>query len=310
MRNAFAQYLLEKALKDKQILLITGDLGFGVLDDFAKELPNQFINAGIAEQSMMSMAAGLASRGFRPFVYSIANFPTFRCLEQIRNDVTYMNNPVTIVSVGAGLSYGSHGYTHHAVEDIAIMRALSNMRIFSPSDAIEARESVDSILRELEPAYLRLGKGGEKIISGILRGSGSLQNNRTQKTSGIICWTGAIGVKVHEAVDLLESQNIIAELISVPEMSDLIFQNILEKSNGAPILTVEEHVVRGGFGSWLLEVASDKDFKNPISRLGVSRSTNHKIGSQDYLLVESALTPVNIANSFKKLINHRAASGI
>jgi len=164
LRNAFATQLLDIARADSSILLITGDLGYGVLDRFQQELPEQFINAGVAEQTMMSMAAGLAASGYRPFVYSIANFPTFRCLEQIRNDVCYMDNPVTIVSVGAGLVYGVHGYSHHAVEDLAIIRSLPNITIYSPCDSVETKYSVNKILESKHPAYLRLGKGGEPLI--------------------------------------------------------------------------------------------------------------------------------------------------
>ena len=159
MRTAFARNLLEIAKVDSSVILLTGDLGYGVLDDFSSQLPDQFINAGISEQSMMSMAAGFASKGFRPFVYSIANFPTFRCLEQIRNDVCYMGNPVTIVSVGAGLGYGNLGYSHHAIEDIAIIRSLSEMQIYSPCDSNEVGYVLEKIMNENKPSYLRFGKG-------------------------------------------------------------------------------------------------------------------------------------------------------
>ena len=133
MRDAFVKSLLEEARKDPNLILITGDLGFGVLDEFQQALPKQFINSGVNEQAMMGMAAGIASTGKRVFVYSIGNFPTLRCIEQIRNDVALMNNPVVVVSVGAGYAYGSQGYTHHALEDIAILRAIPNIEFIVPT---------------------------------------------------------------------------------------------------------------------------------------------------------------------------------
>ena len=138
--------------------------GFGVVADFGETYPRQFLNCGVAEQSMVGIAAGMASAGRRPFVYSIANFPTLRPLEQIRNDVCYHGLGVTIVSVGAGLAYGSLGYTHHAVEDISILRSLPGMRVYSPADAFECRAAVDEILATPGPAYLRLGKNKEPLM--------------------------------------------------------------------------------------------------------------------------------------------------
>ena len=302
MRNTFARSLLERARKDDSILLITGDLGFGVLNEFQQELPKQFINAGIAEQSMMSMAAGLASRGYRPFVYSIANFPTFRCLEQIRNDVSYMNNPVTIVAVGAGLSYGVHGYTHHAVEDIAIMRAMANMSIYSPSDPAEVNLTLDLALAELTPAYLRLGKGGEPAINqGFLHSKAAI-NVVKKGDAGVICWTGAIGERAIRGASLLENSNLRPTLVSVPVLSEQSLREILNLSGGEPILTLEEHILPGGFGSWLLEVANSISHQGPIYRMGVKPEILSQIGSQEYLLDLCKLAPEDIASKFREIL--------
>ena len=165
MRDTFVRTLLEEAKRNPNVILITGDLGFGVLEKFESALPNQYINAGVAEQTMLGLAAGMASTGKRVFVYSIGNFPTIRALEQIRNDVCYMNNPVVIVSVGAGYSYGSQGYTHHALEDIAVMRALPGMNVISPADPIETEELTKYLVKDKRPAYLRLGRSGEKQLN-------------------------------------------------------------------------------------------------------------------------------------------------
>jgi transketolase len=152
MRNAFIQGLSKLAENDKNIMLLTGDLGYGIFEDFEKKFPNQFLNCGVAEQNMIGVAAGLASEGKRVFVYSIANFPTFRCLEQIRNDICYHGLPVTIVSIGSGFSYGTLGYSHYAIEDIAIMRCLPGLRIFSPVDPNSVIDSLNLTLQEFAPS--------------------------------------------------------------------------------------------------------------------------------------------------------------
>ena len=301
MRIAFAKKLLELAINDSSILLITGDVGFSVLDDFAKTIPNQYINSGINEQSMMSMAAGLASRGYRPFVYSIGNFPTFRCLEQIRNDVCYMDNSVTIVSIGAGLGYGNLGYSHHAIEDISVMRALPNMRIFSPGDSDEVPFVIDKILVDTKPAYLRLGKGGEKKFTQIDIG---LFNNLREVISGIdgvIAFTGGIGTRVLEAIELLKKDGIEPRVISVPILSDTSILELLSICPNKVLLTVEEHLLKGGFGSMVLEIAEEQGSDCKISRIGLDPKLISKLGSQKFLLDEHGLTSTAIFQKFKSL---------
>ena len=301
MRNYFAKELLNLAIDDPSILLITGDLGFGVLDDFARTIPNQYINSGINEQSMMSMAAGLASRGYRPFVYSIGNFPTFRCLEQIRNDVCYMDNAVTIVSIGAGLGYGNLGYSHHSIEDISVMRALPNMRIFSPGDSDELLFVLDKILVDTKPAYLRLGKEGEKKFSPIVK---DLFNNLREIISGIdgvIAFTGGIGTRVFEAVELLKRDGIEPRVISVPIISDTSILELLSICQNKVLLTVEEHLLKGGFGSMVLEMAAEQGSRCKISRIGLDPELISKLGSRQFLLDEHGLTSRAIYQKFKSL---------
>lgn len=164
MRTAFINQLMEEARKDRSIFLLTGDLGFSVLEPFAKEFPERFVNVGIAEQNMAGIAAGLALDGWNVFTYSIANFPTLRSLEQIRYDICYHDLNVTVVSVGAGYAYGALGASHHATEDIAIMRAIPNMVVASPGDPIEARLITSELAKRKGPSYLRLGKAGEPIV--------------------------------------------------------------------------------------------------------------------------------------------------
>ena len=158
MRTAFVNTLIELAEKDENIYLLTGDLGFSVLEGFIQKFPERFINCGVAEQNMMGVAAGLALSGKKPYVYSIIPFVTMRCFEQVRNDICYQNLDVKIVGVGSGLAYGFLGATHHAIEDIAILRVLPNMTILSPGDPTEARELTLKSYQTKNPTYLRLNK--------------------------------------------------------------------------------------------------------------------------------------------------------
>ena len=159
MRDTFVKTLLEIAKKDKNVYIVTGDLGFGVLRPFWEELPDQIINAGIAEQNMTTVAAGMALEGKTVFTYSIGNFPTIRCLEQIRNDCAYHHANVKIVCVGGGFVYGSLGMSHHATEDIALLRALPDVTVVCPGDLVEAEEATKAIANYPGTCYLRLGRG-------------------------------------------------------------------------------------------------------------------------------------------------------
>lgn len=253
MRDAFIAGLIELAKKDNRISLLTGDLGFGVVEKFSSEFPDRFWNCGVAEQSMMSIAAGLAKSGMRPFVYSIANFPTFRCLEQIRNDVCYHNLPVTIVSVGGGLGYGTLGYTHHGIEDIAALRSLPNISIYSPADPRETQEILKIINTEEKPAYLRLGKNGEPILeprtSRQKIGTAYEIQSGTQLT---VLACGPIADNCYRAIKDM-GQNRSIQLLSVPKVQPLDINYLLDIISSDKILVVEEHVKRGGFSSAFLE---------------------------------------------------------
>ena len=164
MRNTFIKNLVQHARTNDEIVLIVGDLGFSVVEPFAEEFPDRFINAGVAEQNMTGIAAGMASEGYHVFTYSIANFPLFRCAEQIRNDVDYHNLPVTIVSVGGGVVYGNLGYSHHAVQDFALIRSMPNMVIVAPGDPLEMSGGLDYLIKNPQPSYLRINKAGEPNI--------------------------------------------------------------------------------------------------------------------------------------------------
>ena len=299
MRDTFVETLITEAQRDPSVVLITGDLGFGVLEKFEKALPNQYINVGVAEQAMLGLAAGMASTGKRVFVYSIGNFPTVRALEQIRNDVCYMNNPVVIVSVGAGYSYGSQGYTHHALEDIAVMRALPGMDVLTPADPFETVELTKYLVSSRKPSYLRLGRSGEKQLNSAppTLKSGEL-NALLKGNDGSILFTGAIGALALQASEILKSQGKSIGVYSVPFISSLNADALRKIASLGPIVTLEEHSTRGGLGSAILELSSINGIEADIRILGVSQHNLAEIGDQAFLRESNGLTVEKILSTF------------
>lgn len=299
MRDTFVRTLLDEAKKDKDIILITGDLGFGILEKFESALPSQFINAGVAEQSMLGLAAGMASTGKKIFVYSIANFPTIRALEQIRNDICYMDNSVVIVSIGSGYSYGSQGYTHHALEDIAVMRALPNMNIYSPADPIETELITRELIKNQKPSYLRLGRSGESILN---QSHLSLHNGRFNQIrdghDGTILFTGSIGSRVIEARDFLQSHGKVVRVISIPFISSISKEDLENLDPNNPIVVVEEHTVRGGLTSALLESIAFFRLKIQLIPVTATQANLRNIGDQNYLRDVNGLSINDIVRQF------------
>jgi transketolase len=299
MRDAFVKKLTQEAGSDPRIMLLVGDLGFGVVADFGLSYPDQFLNCGVAEQSMVGMAAGMAASGRRPFVYSIANFPTLRPLEQIRNDVCYHGLGVTIVSVGAGLAYGSLGYTHHAVEDISILRSLPGMRVFSPADALECRAAVDAILAEDSPAYLRLGKNKEPIIHAAQPDLSSGEPIVVREGSDVtLLAAGPIIVQALEVAAQLEGAGLSVRVASCPVIKPLNAEAIRTAAAGTGgIVTLEEHTVLGGFGSAVLEGFAVRGWRTPILPLGLEDAATHIIGGQEWLRERAGLSTGYVRDS-------------
>jgi transketolase len=303
MRDAFVETLLEEAKKDENIILITGDLGFGVLDKFQKELPNQFINSGVNEQAMMGMAAGIASSGKRVFVYSIGNFPTLRCLEQIRNDICLMNNPVVVVSVGAGYAYGPQGYTHHALEDIAVMRALPNLEVVIPADPIETKLVTKFLAGTRSPSYLRLGKSNEQNFNQTeLVISPGRFNEIISGESGTILFVGSVGrVAINAAGELLK-HGLSVSVASVPFLISLDKEYLIRASLKGPIITIEEHSSRGGFGSAILEFLNAEKISASVGIVASEQLDLSQIGDQQFLRDENSLHERTIIEKFNALL--------
>jgi transketolase len=249
MRKAFIEELTMAVEAGRPIMLIVGDVGWGVVDEFAKRFPKNFINAGVAEQNMMSMAAGMASEGYHVFVYSIANFPTFRCAEQIRNDVDYHNLPVTIVASGGGLAYGSLGYSHHAVQDYALMRTMPNMLIAAPCDANEARACMRYLTEAPQPSYLRLGRGGEpeihKSMPVVAPGKWVLVDKEKTTDYTVV----STGTAASIAMRLFPY----AKQYTLPLWGMQYNRMQIEQTGTKVFSSVEDHLKAGGFGSCLQE---------------------------------------------------------
>lgn len=284
MRLAFIQTLTKLARKNERIMLLTGDLGFTVLEGFAQEFPERFINCGVAEANMIGVAAGFAHEGFIPFVYSIAPFAILRPLEQIRNDVCFHDLPVKIVGVGGGLAYGHAGSTHHTLEDIAIMCSLANMTVIVPADSVETQHLVQAAINHPGPMYIRLGKAGEQIVhtrrANFRLGKGYMI---VQGREVAILACGSMVAAAMAVRGLLAKREIDATVISMHTIKpiDRIYIQKLVTTHKL-VVTLEEHSIISGLGSAIAEVLfQDKNVYH--QRIGIEDCYVTHVGSQRHL---------------------------
>ncbi len=295
MRDAFINELYEHAKADRDIIFITNDQGAISLDRFRADLPKQFINAGISEQNIISIAAGLSLKGKKVYVYSIASFITLRCYEQIKLDLCVMNIPVTILGIGASFSYGIDGPTHHATEYISIMRALSNMQIYCPSDSNMAAKLVDISLNSKTPMYISMDREilpilydeNEDISPGI----------SVLREGGDICIIST-GFMVHRAMEVaqeLDKHFIQAKVIDVYRLKPLNYHSIHENiQNSKKIITLEEHTINGGLGSIIAELMVDLDLRIPMKRLAIEDNFLYCYGIRENLHKERGLVKSSV----------------
>lgn len=293
MRNAFVSELVALAEVHPHVALVVGDLGYSVIEPFADRFPDRFINAGVAEQNMMGLAAGMASEGYHVFTYSIANFPTFRCAEQIRNDVAYHKLPVTVVAVGGGVAYGALGYSHHAVQDYALLRVMPDMLIAAPGDPMEVRACMRYLVANPGPSYLRLCKAGEESfhMAPPAVAPGEWLTIREGGREGAIVSTGAALGAAMAWARQPEFEN--ASVFSVPlwSMADKQSQ-VKHLRERRTVMAVEDHLPDGGFGSWLLEAkATDPSVQCSISLRALSADVCGTVGSQQVLNALGGLMP-------------------
>lgn len=292
MRTNFINQLIEEARQNERIFLVVGDLGYHVIEPFAQEFPNRFMNVGIAEQNMAGVAAGLAMSGYNVYFYSIGNFPTLRCLEQIRNDIAYHNANVKVVAVGAGYAYGSLGATHQATEEIGCLRTIPNMVVATPGDPVEARAITKLSANYEGPMYIRLGKAGEKVAhteDSLTLNIGDIVPVHLAEGNkkAVLACGNILDATRHQIID----GNLPYDLYSVPFVKPLNkeqLKSIVEKYTDG-IITIEEHQASCGMGSAVVEAVSDMYSEGvvyvypKIKRIAISDEFADVVGTQVYL---------------------------
>ena len=305
MRNTVINGLVGIARQDSNVALIVGDLGYGVVDEFARLFPERFIDAGISEQAMTSLAAGLALEGFEPYIYSIGNFPTLRCLEQIRNDVCERGLRVRIIAVGSGFPYGQLGMSHHATEELAALRALPGMRIFTPTGPRDAKLALDAAHACDGPCYLRLAKGGEKD----LYPEGAELDvyhafELVPRGEVNILASGAVASEAVGAAELLSKWGIDAGVYLFAAVKPLDSSTVRELASVSKLLvTVEEHNVIGGFGGAVAEAVSEmpgSGARAPLLRLGLQDIFSPGVGDAAWLRAKCGIDAEGIAVAVEK----------
>jgi transketolase len=298
MRNTFIEELVAQAETNERIALVVGDLGYSVVEPFAEKFPDRFINAGVAEQNMMGLSAGMASEGYQVFVYSIANFPTFRCAEQIRNDVAYHNLPVTVVAVGGGLAYGNLGYSHHAIQDYGLMRMFPNVLIASPGDPVEVRMCMRYLFENPQPSYLRLCKSGEKNLhdSESCLSPGTMVHVHGDSKADILILT--TGASLAYAKNWIDPNN--AEKYAIYSMPlwgmNHKKEQLMQMRKWSQIITLEDHLIDCGFGSWLRESVGDSpDIVARIKVNALNAEVCGLVGTQEALnMLGGICNPIKI----------------
>lgn len=278
MRDTLIKTLIDLAERDKDIYLLTGDLGFPSFFDFAEKFPERFINCGVAEQNMVGVAAGLALEGKKPYVYSIAPFLAVRCLEQIKNDICYQKLNVKLIGAGEGFSYGELGATHYATEDIGILRSLPNMIILSPADPVQLEKLLLKSYQIEKPTYIRIARSGEENITDSKE---ELEIGKPlvlkQGKEGVIISTGTLVGKLKDVRNY--------KLLNLHTLKPIDKQALLAEIESFPkIITIEEHNIIGGLGSAVAEILAESSWQGQFKRIGVPDEFPKEIGNRDYLL--------------------------
>ena len=305
MRNAFADELTKLARENNKIVLLSGDIGNKLFDNFKKVDDHRFYNCGVAEANMMGVAAGMALSGLRPVIYTIAPFTTTRCFEQIRVDACYHKAPVIIVGTGSGLSYAELGPTHHSLEDMAILRTLPGMCVLAPCDVAELRLALRAALDEDGPVYIRIGKKGEPAVHA------KLPDFRIGKaivvrpgTDVALIATGTIMPEVLKAADMLSKRDVSAEVVSFHSVKPLDQAYLEQACDRFKLLaTIEEHRRIGGLGGAVAEWRAPRREAPVQVSFGADDEFMHEVGSQDYARAKFGLTAPNIADKIVFALN-------
>ena len=293
MRKTSLEWIYKLAKVDERVLFIGSDLGAGVLENMRQDMPDRWFMEGISEQHIIGMAAGLALEGFIPYVNTIATFLTRRCFEQIVIDLSLHCLPVRLIGNGGGVVYAPLGPTHQAIEDIAIMRVIPNMTVVAPCDADEMSRLMNRTLDWPGPIYIRLGKGGDDVVSENKHGF-EIGKSITLRSSGEVLFvtTGIMTQRAVAAADLLNQENISTGVLHVHTLKPFDEQKLLESIEGVRLVVIaEEHVLSGGLGTIVIEVLSDSDLSTTpkIRRVAIPNKFPDKYGSQDNLLASWGL---------------------
>jgi transketolase len=303
MRDAFIAELNALAAEDERIMLLSADIGFAVFDKFRAAYPGRYINVGIAEANMIGMSAGLSLSGMRPYVYTIIPFLTMRAFEQIRVDVCIQNQPVVIVGVGGGLAYGHLGPTHHATEDIAVLRALPNMTVIVPSDPAETRAAMRAVHGHDGPVYIRLGKNGEPALAD----NDDFRIGKAVQMRGgddlAIVSGGPILKVALDAADELAEAGISCRVLNIHTVKPIDAEAIVTAAKETKAMIVlEEHSVIGGLGSAVAEVIAENATGKPFKRIGVPDVFTYDGGTQEYHWAKQGLTPDSVKHTAQTLL--------
>lgn len=302
MRAAFSDALVRLAKTDPNVLLLTGDHGYALFDDFRRECPSQFINAGIAEQNMVGMAAGLARTGFRPVVYGLSAFIPVRVLEQIKLDIAHDQLPVILIGDGAGFVYSHLGTSHQSTEDIACARAIPKLWIFSPADRFEITVCMDLAYQSKAPVYLRMGKSDRGNVH-ILKPCpkiGALLPIKQGLVGGLSFI--ATGSMVRTAIDIALADFPEASVWSAPFIKPLDHSQVSTICAQSKVVVVlEEHSVIGGLGSAIAEISSHLAPVR-ILRIGVQDRFSQHCGTYEYLLQEHGLDKASVAQRVEAFV--------
>lgn len=307
MRNAFARQITELAAHDERVVLLMGDIGNRLFDDFRSRFPARFFNAGVAEANMMGVAAGMALSGLRPVVYTIAPFVTTRCLEQIRVDVCYHQAPVVIVGVGAGLSYASLGATHQSCEDIAFLRMLPGMTVCCPADPLEVMLALKAAVAHEGPVYLRLGKKGEPGVHGAAPdfrlGKAIVLKAAPMHARAALIVTGNMAPTALAVAGILENEGLSLEVIHMHTVKPLDEPCLREAFTlRRLVVTLEEHSRLGGLGGAVAEWLSDQprgEIHAALVRIGTADRFFHEAGDQPFARRLMGLDAASIADTVR-----------
>tara|TARA_B000000460_G_C21521696_1_gene396181 strand:+ start:314 stop:1234 length:921 start_codon:yes stop_codon:yes gene_type:complete len=305
MRDAFNTELNCIASNDESVLLLTADIGFQVFDEFRENFPDRFYNVGVAEANMLGMATGLTLSNKKVFVYTIIPFLTMRAFEQIRTDVCIMNQPVKIVGVGGGLSYGTLGPTHHSIVDLAILRSLPNMTVVCPCDPIESMLATRAATNYPGPIYIRLGKNGEDNLhtSEYDFQIGKSTSMRNGNDAVIISCGPVTGIAL-EAAEKLELNSIDVGVQNMHTLKPIDKREILSIAKKTSlIITLEEHNIIGGLGSAVSEIISEMNCDVSVKRIGIRDNFCYGVGSQQYHLNKNGISVEGIENIILSELN-------